>query len=59
MTIEQDYLRRIEQIDEEIQKLRKESKSLFIEYMRYIARRKDPQTDLCDFIKEQELKDEK
>lgn len=57
MTIEQDYLHRIEQIDEEIQKLRKESKKLFIEYMHYIARRKDPQTDLCDFIKEQELKD--
>lgn len=55
MTIEQDYLRRIEQIDEEIQKLRKESKRLFLEYMHYIARRKDPQTDLCDFIKEQEL----
>ena len=56
MTIEQDYLRRIEQIDKEIQKLRKESKMLFIDYMRYLARQKDTQTDLCDYIKEQELK---
>jgi hypothetical protein len=59
MTIEQDYLRKIDELDTEITKLRKQRQSLFIEYMHYIARRKDPQTDLCDFIKEQELKDEK
>ena len=52
MTIEQDYLRRIDELDTEITKLRKQRQSLFIEYMHYIARRKDPQTDLCDFIKE-------
>lgn len=55
MTTEQDYLRRIDELDTEITKLRKQRQSLFIDYMHYIARRKDPQTDLCDFIKEQEL----
>ena len=56
MTIEQDYLRIIEELDEEITRLRKRRQNLFIDYMRYIARQKDPQTDLCDYIKEQELK---
>lgn len=56
MTIEQDYLRRIDELDTEITKLRKQRQSLFIEYMHYIARRKDAQTDLCNYIKEQELK---
>lgn len=56
MTIEQDYLRRIDELDTEITKLRKQRQILFIEYMHYIARKKDTQTDLCDYIKEQELK---
>lgn len=56
MTIEQDYLRKIDELDTEITKLRKQRQSLFIKYMHYIARRKDTQTDLCDYIKEQELK---
>ena len=55
MTIEQDYLRKIDELDTEITKLLKQRQSLFIEYMHYIARRKDPQTDLCDFIREKEL----
>lgn len=56
MTVEQDYLKQIEQLDEEITRLRKQRQQLFIEYMRYIARQKDTQTDLCDYIREQELK---
>ena len=58
MTIEQDYMRQIEQIDEQINNLRKQRQTLFIEYMRYLSRQKDSQTDLCDYIKEQELKKE-
>lgn len=54
--IEQDYMKKIEQIDEQINILRKKRQTLFIEYMRYLSRQKDPQTDLCDYIKEQELK---
>lgn len=57
MTIEQDYLRKMEELDEQITNLRKQRQNLFIEYMRYIARSKDQQTDLCDYIQEQELKD--
>lgn len=56
MTIEQDYLRRIDELDVQITELRKQRQRLFIEYMHYIARSKDPQTDLCDYIKEKELK---
>lgn len=56
MTIEQDYMKQIEQIDEQINILRKQRQTLFIECMRYLSRKKDPQTDLCDYIKEQELK---
>lgn len=56
MTIEQNYLCKIDELDVQITKLRKQRQRLFIEYMHYIARRKDPQTDLCDYIKEQELK---
>lgn len=56
MLIEQDYMQLIEQIDEQINILRKKRQTLFIEYMRYLSRQKDPQTDLCDYIKEQELK---
>ena len=56
MTIEQDYLRRIEELDVQITELRKQRQRLFIEYMHYIARSKDQQTDLCDYIKQQELK---
>ena len=56
MTIEQDYMKQIEQIDEQINNLRKQRQTLFIEYMRYLSRQKDSQTDLCDYIKEQELK---
>lgn len=56
MTIEQDYLRKIDELDTEITKLRKQRQILFIEYMHYIARRKDTQTDLCDYIQEQELR---
>lgn len=59
MLIEQDYMQLIEQIDKQINILRKQRQTLFIEYMHYLSRQKDPQTDLCDFIKEQELKDEK
>lgn len=33
MTVEQDYLRRIDELDTEITKLRKQRQSLFIEYM--------------------------
>ena len=58
MTIEQDYMKQIEQIDEQINNLRKQRQTLFIEYMRYLSRQKDSQTDLCDYIKEQELKKE-
>jgi hypothetical protein len=58
MTIEQDYMQQIEQIDEQINILRKQRQTLFIEYMRYLSRQKDSQTDLCDYIKEQELKKE-
>lgn len=57
MTIEQDYLRKMEELDEQITNLRKQRQNLFIEYMRYIARSKDQQTDLCDYIQQQELKD--
>lgn len=58
MTIEQYYMKQIEQIDEQINNLRKQRQTLFIEYMRYLSRQKDSQTDLCDYIKEQELKKE-
>jgi hypothetical protein len=58
MTIEQHYMKQIEQIDEQINNLRKQRQTLFIEYMRYLSRQKDSQTDLCDYIKEQELKKE-
>lgn len=58
MTIEQEYMKQIEQIDEQINNLRKQRQTLFIEYMRYLSRQKDSQTDLCDYIKEQELKKE-
>lgn len=54
--IEQDYRKQIEFIDEQINILRKKRQILFIEYMRYLSRQKDLQTDLCDYIKEQELK---
>jgi hypothetical protein len=47
----------MEELDEQITSLRKQRQNLFIEYMRYIARSKDQQTDLCDYIQEQELKD--
>ena len=47
MTIEQDYMKQIEQIDEQINNLRKQRQTLFIEYMRYLSRQKDSQTDLC------------
>lgn len=59
MTIEQDYLRKIEELDKQIDGLRKQRQRLFIDYMHYIARSKDQQTDLCDYIQEQELKDKK
>lgn len=56
MTIAEDYLQRIKVIDEMIESLRKQSKQLFYEYMSYLNRMRDSQTDLCDFIKEKELK---
>lgn len=56
MTIEQNYLCKIDELDVQISELRKQRHRLFIEYMHYIARSKDQQTDLCDYIKEQELK---
>lgn len=59
MTIEQDYLRKIEELDQEITRLRKLRQNMFIDYMHYLTRRKDQQTDLCDYINEQELKDKK
>lgn len=56
MTIEQDYLNKMDKLDKQISDLRKKRQRLFLEYIHYIARAKDTQTDLCDYIHEKELK---
>lgn len=53
--IAQDYLTKIAQVDAEIARLQAESKRLFYEYLQYLKRMNDPQTDLEDAIKEREL----
>lgn len=55
MTVVEDYLIRLKAIDDEIDRLRKQSKDLFFEYMAYLNRLRDPQTDLCDYIRQKEL----
>lgn len=54
--LEEDYLNKIAALDAEIAKLQAQSRQLFYEYLQYLKRLKDPQTDLDDFIREKELK---
>ena len=56
MTIEQDYLNQMDDLDKQISELRQKRQRLFLDYIHYIARAKDPQTDLCDYIRDKELK---
>lgn len=39
-----------------LEELQAQSRQLFYEYLQYLKRLKDPQTDLEDFIHEKELK---
>ena len=56
MTIEQDYLNQMDELDKQISELRQKRQRLFLDYIHCIARSKDPQTDLCDYIRDKELK---
>lgn len=51
----QEYLTKIAKIDAEIARLQAESRKLFYEYLQYLKRMNDPQTDLDDYISEKEL----
>lgn len=51
----QEYLTKIAKIDAEIARLQAESRKLFYEYLQYLKRMNDPQTDLDDYIREKEL----
>lgn len=53
--IAQEYLTKIAKVDAEIARLQAESKRLFYEYLQYLKRMNDPQTDLDDYIREKEL----
>lgn len=53
--IAQEYLTKIAKVDAEIARLQAESKRLFYEYLQYLKRMNDPQTDLDDYICEKEL----
>lgn len=57
--IAQEYLTKIAKVDAEIARLQAESKRLFYEYLQYLKRMNDPQTDLDDYIHEIELGEKK
>lgn len=54
MNYEMFINKKLDKIDTLVAKLNKERQRIFIEYIQYLGRKNNPQTDLCDFIKEQE-----
>lgn len=57
--IAQEMLAKIGAIEAERERLRQESKRIWREYMAYLKRQNDPQTDLDDYIHEVELGEKK
>lgn len=57
--VAQEFLTKIAYADAQEAKWRAESRRLWSEYMAYLKRQNDPQTDLDDYIHEVELGEKK